>query len=291
MFALLAGSTSGPTLPVVPIVVRSKVPFIASVSSNMKLMEPYSPYVFRVYANDLAQTHALVDFAVTKFALKRPAIIHTSNDYGIGGYNTAVQRLKDKHKLDFVAVERFNDADSDFSAQLLRIKQANPDGVFVWSFSAQGGIIVRQAKELGLNARLFGGGATSTPLFPRGAGPAGVGFMSLFVLPHLPESSMAAPAVAYREALKKLHPNGFPAGRPGTYDMSGFGTGKIAEEGLRRAGRDVTREKFIAALETLKDFDTGTTFPITFTKGRHEGSDRVQMLRINANGAWEPMPE
>lgn len=291
VFALLSGSTSGPTLPVVPVVTRAKVPFIASVSSNMKLMEPYSAYIFRVYANDIAQTNALIDFAIMKAGLKRPAALHTSNDYGVGGINAATPRLREKYNAEFVGVERFNDADTDFSAQLLRLKQANPDGIIIWAFSAQAGIIVRQARELGLTARLIGGGATSTPLFPRGAGPAGVGFTSLFVLPHLPESSMAPPAMTYREELKKLYPNGFPAGRPGTYDMSSFAAGKIAEEGLRRAGRDVTRERFIGALETLKDFDPGTAFPITFSKGNHEGSGRVRMIRINAKSEWEPVAD
>lgn len=291
VFALLSGSTSGPTLPVVPVVTRAKVPFIASVSSNMKLMEPYSPYIFRVYANDIAQTHALVDFAMTKARLKRPAALHTSNDYGVGGINAAVPRLREKYNSEFVGIERFNDADTDFSAQLLRLRQVNPDGIIVWAFSAQAGIIVRQARELGLTARLIGGGATSTPLFPRAAGPAGVVFTSLFVLPHLPESSMDPTVVAYREELRKIYPGGFPAGRPGTYDMSSFAAGKIAEEALRRAGRDLSRERFIEALETLKDFDPGTAFPVTFSRGDHEGSSRVRMIRINAKFEWEPVAD
>ena len=118
-------------------------------------------------------------------------MLHTSNDYGVGGHEALTAKLKEKFNLQLAAVERYNTGDQDFSAQLLRIKQAQPDALFIWAFAAEAGIIVRQAKELGITARLFGGGGTATPLFPRGAGPAGVGFIADFVLPHLPESSTA----------------------------------------------------------------------------------------------------
>ena len=46
-------------------------------------------------------------------------------------------------------------------------------------------------------------------------------------------------------------------------------------EAIRRAGMDLTREKFIDALETIKNFDTGVTFPITYSQDNHEATDQV----------------
>jgi len=287
VFALVAGSTSGSTLPVIPLINRAKIPFIASISSNRRLLDPFSRYIFRVYPNEIAQAYGLLDYVVPRFGLKRPAMIYTSNDYGVGGHEAVTQRLREKYSLELIRAERYNVGDQDFSAQLLRIKQANPDSVFIWAFAAEAGIIVRQAKELGLNVPLFGGGATATPLFPKGAGPAGIGFIADFVLPHLPESSTAPAVVQYREALKKLYPSGLPPGRPSEYDLAGYGAGKITEEGLRRAGRDLTREKFVEALETLKEFDTGVLFPVTYAKDKHEGSSEAKIVRVNDKLEWE----
>jgi branched-chain amino acid transport system substrate-binding protein len=287
VFALVAGSLSGSTLPVIPLINRGQIPFLASISSNRRLLDPFSRYIFRVYANETAQADGLLDHVVTKFAPKRPAMIYTSNDYGIGGHEAVTRRLREKYGLQLVAAERYNQGDQDFSAQLLRIKQANPDAVFVWAFAAEAGIVVRQAKELGITAQLFGGGATATPLFPRGAGPAGVGFIADFVAPYLPESSNAPPVVKYRDALRKLYPGGLPPGRPSEYDLAGYGAGKVVEEALRRAGRDLTRERYIAALETLKDFETGVLFPVTFTKDNHEGTTRTLIVRVNDRLEWE----
>jgi branched-chain amino acid transport system substrate-binding protein len=287
VFMLMAGSTSGATLPVVPLINRAKIPFMASISSNRRLLDPFSRYIFRIYANETSQAQGIVDWAVGKHSVKRPAMIHTSNDYGIGGEEAVSGRLRDKFGLKLVMAERYNDGDQDFSAQLLRIKQASPDAVFVWAFAAQAGIIVRQAKELGIAVPLFGGGATATPLFPRAAGPAGAGFVADFVLPVLPESSNLPVVVKYRERLRKLYPSGLPAGRPSDYDLSGYGAGKAVEEGLRRAGRELTREKLIDALETLRDFDPGVIFPVTYTKERHEATTQAAIVRINDRLEWE----
>jgi len=292
VFALIAGSASGSTLPVLPLIRNGKVPFVSSISSHRKLMEPFSRYVFRIYAMEIPQAYAVADWIVEKNGLKRVAIIYNSNDYGVGGYETAAERLEKKHRLKFAAAERYNPGDQDFSAQLLRIKQANPEAVLVYAFAPEAGIIVRQARELGLQARFFGGGATSTPLFLRGAGQLGVGFEATYVMPDLGETTKHQGIIAYREKLRRwFHPSGFPPGRPSEYDLAAYGAGKVTGEALQRAGRELTREKFVDALESLKNFDTGVTFPVSYSATSHEGTTRVNLVRVNQKVEWEILGE
>src|SRR5205814_600753 len=85
VFALVAGSISGSTLPALPLITAAKVPFVSSMSTNRRLLDPPSRYVFRVWANEIAQASSLLDWAVPRYGIKRPAIIHTTNDYGVGG--------------------------------------------------------------------------------------------------------------------------------------------------------------------------------------------------------------
>src|SRR5690606_24166368 len=125
------------------------------------------------------------------------------------------------------------------------------------------GIIARQAKELGVEAKLFGGAATATPLFQRSAGDAARGFVAVYPLPVLAESD--APAVVeYRKKLDVVHPSGMPAGRPSEYDFLAYAAAKAVERALEQAGRDLDRDKLVAALETLQSFETGLLFPITW---------------------------
>ncbi len=288
VFALMAGSISGATLPVVPVINRSKIPFVSSMAAHRKLLQPFSRYIFRIYANEIAQSNAFADYAIGEAKLKRPAILYNSTDFGIGGYELTRERLKKKWGLSFVAAERYNPGDQDFSAQLLRIKQAKPDGILVHSFSQDGGIIVRQGKELGLNVPYIGGSATTTPLFPRAAGKSGVGFVGVFVYPHIMAGSDPV-VTSYKKKVAKLHPRGMPVGRPSEYDFAGYTAALVVGEALKRAGRDLTREKFIQALETLKDFDTGVMWPLTFTKDNHEGTSQVRMIRVNEKLQWEEL--
>lgn len=285
VFALIAGSTSGSTLPILPLINRSKIPFVSSISSNRKLLDPFSKYIFRVYANELAHADVIVRYALSQGS-KRPAILYNSNDYGVGGQEEVSALLK-KEKIPLVAEERYNQADQDFSAQLLRIKEAKPDGLFLWAFAAEAGIIVRQARELGLTMPIYGGAGISTPLFVKAVGASGKGVVAAYVMPQIPESSQKPEIVNYRETLKRKYSGALPPGRPNEYDMGGYAALKIVAAALANAGRDPTRESFIGAFEKLKDFDTGVAFPVTYTSTKHEGTERTSLVKVGDSGEWE----
>lgn len=285
VFALIAGSISGATLPVMPLIERASIPFVASISSNDALITPAAKTVFRVYANDTVQATNLVNYAIaTNF--KKPAIIYTSNDYGIGG-EKIVRQLTASHQTPLVAAELYNEGDQDFTPQLLRIREAGADALFVWAFAAEAGIIARQAKQLGLNVPMFGGGGSGTPLFLKAAGASGVGFVASFVCPDLPETSTQPVITKYRQALSRRYNGNVPAGRPSEYDLAGYGALKIFAEALRRAGHAPSRGNLVEALQSLKNFDTGTLFPVTFSASQHEGTNRCAIIRVNAAQAWE----
>jgi branched-chain amino acid transport system substrate-binding protein len=292
VFMLISGSGSGSTLPVRQMITAKKVPFVSSISSNINLMQPFSRYIFRIYANEDYQGIEIMDWMMKNAGVKKPAIIYNSNDYGVGGFKVFDEKLKDVYRLPLAAAERYNPGDQDFTAQLLRIKGASPDGLLVYAYAAEAGIIVRQAKELGITAKMFGGGGSGTPLLQRGAGEAAIGFTSVHVVPEMADTSSRPAVVKYRDQLKAwFYPEAFPPGRPSEYDLAAYMAGKITEAALEKIGRSPTREAFVDALETMKDFDTGTTFPVTFTKDSHEGTTHVSIIRVNPGLKWEVDPD
>jgi branched-chain amino acid transport system substrate-binding protein len=287
VFMLISGSSSGTTLPVRQIITRDKVPFVSSISSHVNLLKPFSRYIFRVKANEDSQADGIDDWMMGHEQIKRPAILYNSNDYGVGGYQVFQQLLKDKYKINAVAAERYHPGDHDFSAELLRIKAANPDGLLSYAFAPEAGIIVRQAQELGLNAKMFGGGATSTSLLLRAAGKSAVGFTSVLVVPQIPETSDRPAMVAYRDALKAtLYANAFPPGRPSHNDCVAYAAAKLTEAAMRKVGHNLTREAFVDALEGTKNFETDLAFPISFSKTNHEGTTEVEIIRVGPDIKW-----
>jgi branched-chain amino acid transport system substrate-binding protein len=292
VFMLISGSVSGSTLPVRQIITREKVPFVSSISSNINLMKPFSRYIFRIYGNEDTQAYGILAWMMKSEKVQRPATIYNSNDYGVGGFQIYEDRLKTEYKVASVAAERYNPGDQDFTAQLLRIKAANPDGLLVYAFAQEAGIIVRQAKELGLTAKLFGGGGTSTPLLQRGAGPAAIGFTSVLVVPEIPENSTKPAVVEYRDKLKAaFYPDGFPPGRPSEYDTAAYAAARITQAALEKVGRNLTREAFIDILETTKNFDTGVTFPISYSKDNHEGTTETEIVKVGPDLKWQTVAQ
>jgi branched-chain amino acid transport system substrate-binding protein len=289
VFAIAGGGCSGATLAALPAIKDSRIPFLITISTHVKFMQPQLPNVFRAgTVPDDILTTALADTAAKQFNAKRPAILYVANDYGKGGAAGITKRLE-KYKITPIAQEPYNVGDSDFSAQVLRLKRENPDLVFLYAYHKEAGIIVRQAAELGLKTKWLGSGATSTPLFPQAAGEAGVGFVSVQPIPQLTESDQADVA-AYRAKLAALYPGGVPAGRPSDYDMFNYGGAKVVVEALQKTGNDLTRQRFFDALESLRNVQTGTTFPVTFTKDDHEGSKGATFIEILPGGKRRLMP-
>ena len=111
-------------------------------------------------------------------------------------------------------------------------------------------------------------------------GPDGVGVVVTSVVP-FPWSQSMPVAREYREVLKK-------AGMEATVSFIGLETfinAKVLVEGLRRAGRDLTRPRFIQAMESLQRFDVGG-FEVDFGKGGRQGSRFVDLTIIGAGGKF-----
>jgi hypothetical protein len=111
-------------------------------------------------------------------------------------------------------------------------------------------------------------------------GPDGVGVVVTSVVP-FPWSQSLPVAREYRELLKK-------SGMQETVSFIGlevFINAKVLVEGLRRAGKDPTRPRFIQALESLRQFDVGG-FEVNFGKGVRQGSRFVDLTIIGAGGKF-----
>ncbi len=111
-------------------------------------------------------------------------------------------------------------------------------------------------------------------------GPDGVGVVVTSVVP-FPWSQSLPVAREYRELLKKT-------GMQETVSFIGlevFINAKVLVEGLRRAGKDPTRPRFIQALESLRQFDVGG-FEVNFGKGVRQGSRFVDLTIIGAGGKF-----
>jgi branched-chain amino acid transport system substrate-binding protein len=136
---------------------EQKIPHVVNCGSARKLSMEGQKMFFRLTLSDLWQTEAMVKYAVDTVGAKRIAIIAESGSHGAGTLEGWVQDLDKLYKMKPVAIERFENEDMDFTAQLSKARAANADAlVLVPTGSPTAARLVQQARRMGF---------TKTPVF------------------------------------------------------------------------------------------------------------------------------
>jgi len=135
------------------------------------------PYSFRLVPTDAFQGRYIARWANDQGKWKTYAVIYVNDDYGRGlaeVFQTGLKEVGVPEK-NIVASEAYLPNDTDFSAQLAKIKGLNPDALFIAGHYKEGALIARQAKELRLNAQILGTDGIGHPEYIKVAGQAAEG--------------------------------------------------------------------------------------------------------------------
>lgn len=171
--ALIGPSTSAPVLASAQVVTDKKIPLLTPTGTNEKITVndgKVREYLFRSCFIDPLQGNVMGIFAANTLKAKNAAIfLDSSSDYSksiAAVFTTTFEGLGGK----VVSNEAFLAKDTDFRATLTKIKQTNPDVVFVPAYYQEAGMIVRQAREMGINATFLGVDGWDSPKLAEIAG-------------------------------------------------------------------------------------------------------------------------
>ncbi len=162
--AILGPATTGAANAQSPAVTRAKVPAILPAATGDGVTmdgDSVLEYVFRVCFQDSFQGKALAEFAQTDLqATKAVILVDNSTDYAIG----LADAFKETFTGDIVAEENFTAGDTDFKAILTNIANLDYDVIFLPGYYEEGGLIIKQAREMGIVQPILGpdGFANST---------------------------------------------------------------------------------------------------------------------------------
>ncbi|HVE51473.1 MAG TPA: branched-chain amino acid ABC transporter substrate-binding protein [Casimicrobiaceae bacterium] len=149
---------SGVTIPASAVTNQANLPMISGSATNPKLTEQGFKTIFRVVGRDDQQGPAVAQY-LNSMKLKKVAIVDDATAYGEGLANEVEKTLKGAG-VQVVGREKTNDKATDFKAILTKLKGRAPDAVFYGGMDATGGPMLKQARELGINAVFsFGDGA------------------------------------------------------------------------------------------------------------------------------------
>jgi branched-chain amino acid transport system substrate-binding protein len=172
--AAFATTNSTPTAAVVPIFAKYKIPHITG-GIAAAITQQGSSYVFRDTAVGTIYEATIIDYLVkqgdTKFA-----IIADNGAYGQGEADAQEAALK-AHNLTALTREIFAEDAKDFTGQLTKIMQANPEVLLCAGTDVPCGLITKQARSLGFEGKIAGPGSLGTAVFIETAGDAAEGVL------------------------------------------------------------------------------------------------------------------
>lgn len=239
---ILGAYASGITKPLAGYATRSKIVLLNSNSADTAITKPGSPYVFRVGQTTDSFADACFDMMKSLPGLKTVAILVSNDALGKSTANSAKDRARTAG-FTVVAEQAYDRGLTDFRPTLNAFKALNPDVVALSSYEEDAATLMRQAKEVNLNPRLFvsvGGTGYAIPQFITGAGDAAEYVTS--ASPWRPEGKYPGARELFERLTVALH------GEPSHHAAKAYAGALAAADAIRRAG-STDREAVRAALE------------------------------------------
>jgi branched-chain amino acid transport system substrate-binding protein len=257
--AILGEVASSRSIEAATICQQNKIPMISPSSTNPDVTKT-GDYIFRVCFIDPFQGTVMANFATKTLKLKRVAVFtDVKSDYSKG----LAKFFKEQFKAnggEIITELDYNGGDKDFKAQLTAIKAAKPDGIFVPGYYTECALISVQARQLGLNAPLFGGdGWESEKLFEIGGDSIEGNYLSTHYSPAANGSEVSRKFVEdYKKRWNGKTPDALAA--------CGYDSALVLADAIKRAG-STDPEKLRAAIAATKDLPAVTS-RITINESR-----------------------
>jgi branched-chain amino acid transport system substrate-binding protein len=185
---LMGAWSSTLTLAVMPKLMEYQVPMLVETSSSGKITTSGNPYIFRISPTSEMEAKAFAPM-VKKFGIKKADFLATNNDFGLGASQEFSQMLK-KEGVQVGVMETMDPKATDFSAQLAKIKASGGDTLFVTTAVEQITLILKQAKEQQVKARIITTGGSNSPdqLIQQAGEAANGSYHLVFFTPWFPDA-------------------------------------------------------------------------------------------------------
>jgi ABC-type branched-subunit amino acid transport system substrate-binding protein len=255
-----------------PIFTAARVPFVGPFTGAESLRNPLNRYIFNVRASYYDETEKIVGQLVGQ-TLTKIAVFYQNDDYGKAGL-AGVERAMQRRNLKIVATGTVDRNTTDVAAAVAAIGKADPQGVVMISAYKSCAAFIKAMRAAGQNPQFMNVSFVGSKALAHETGPEGRGVGISQVVP-FPWNLSARVVKDYQQALTAS------TGKQNYSftSLEGYIAAKVLVEGLRRAGNDPARERFIAAMEQIRDFDVGG-YVVTFSPVDHNGSKFVELTVI-----------
>lgn len=284
VIAVIGPSWSAAAIPVAEIADTSKVPVVATTASNVNVTVSEDgklhPFMFRVCFIDPYQGYALADFAYNKLGLRNVAFLtDVASPYTVG-----VHKFFETHFVELggkvVAQEGYSAGDTEFRAQLAKIKDSGADLLVAAAYTYKDvGLIGQQMEALGLKIQIMAGDGVFVPELLEMSGPQLEGaIVTTGVSENAPEFA------PFNAEFEKKH-----GVKANVYTYYGLDALYAIEHGIRESvknGGAPTAQSVRDALENMKDVQLFTSV-VSMEPDTHNPHNKPLLVMTIKNSKWE----
>jgi branched-chain amino acid transport system substrate-binding protein len=282
VFSISGGACSNAAVAAREEIEKAGLPWVVLTAVHDGITRPIAPNIFSPALTSSIESSAQIAFA-QKRGIKRLAVIAMHDSWGRSRYEPLIAMLKEQG-IKLVADEEMAPDANDATPQVLRLRAANPDGILIILFPKPAAAFLRDSAKLGFKPLLIGQSGIADPVaFEEQVAMPGAtaNFVTISQVRYTPD----APEIdKWRKAIETKYPND----RLSVYNLFGVGHAQVVVEALKRAGPDLTRQKFLDAMVTLRDFPTDTYGAgITCTKAENRCNKAPVWIRKEVGGPVE----
>ncbi|AQP50554.1 ABC transporter substrate-binding protein [Tessaracoccus flavescens] len=246
VIACMGPATSGNFKATVPVANKNKIPVVSGSATADDVTvsgDKVEEYAFRICFNDSFQGTIMAKFAAENLSAKTAVIIKdNSNDYSKG----LASAFTEEFPGEIVAEEAFVAGDTDFNTILTRIKGETFDVIYLPGYYSEAGLIIKQARDLGITAPVLGGDGFDSPKLLELGGAAALN--DVYFTNHYSSIDEDPKVKEFIEAFKKKNNE-----EPNAFHALGYDLGKFVADAVSRAS-ELTGEAVQKAMAETKGF-------------------------------------
>ncbi len=260
------------------------VPNMFPLTSARSMYQPYNKLKFAQFASYYDQMRSAVKYFAEKRGRKNFCVMYQDSDFGkdvLAGVTAETEAMGMK----VVATTAHKPTDTDFNAAVTKLHDAGCDAIMLGTIVRDTNIIIQTARKMNWNVDLVGQFAAYDTAVATLPGGATEGFFcmtpALYVYPDDPRPAVQEFAKAYK-AKYGIDPN--------FHGEVGYTAAQLVIMGLQKAGKDLTVDSFIQAMESIHDYKDIFGSELSFGSEQHHGSTR-SFLTVVHSGRWVPVEE
>ncbi|HVF23630.1 MAG TPA: ABC transporter substrate-binding protein [Pyrinomonadaceae bacterium] len=279
VFAMTGVFLAGVEKEVTPLFAEQEVPLVGPLTLEPKTGTPLNRQVFYLMSGNSAQARAMISFLAKQPDPKDGmlAVVHTATDLNASVIE-AVKSEAQKDRLPVPIIHQYTAGTFDAAATVKQLSEKGIGAVLLLGSTSDLTAFMTEADKANWFPQiLLQSGVLDRSVFDA---PAGFENKLFFTLPTSPDDHKVEALTEYRLLTEKykLQPKHQAA------QLSAYAAAKLLIEGLKRVGRDLSRERLIQVLEGFYEYQTGLTPPITWGPNRRIGAMGAYVVRVDLKG-------